>query len=139
MKKISFQRRQKGRIGGFCPKSHLQAFTHCGIQALECGFLTKAQVEAIKLAIKRIYVRHNRPTIFVRPTSFYPIMKKPQETRMGKGKGTKIRDNVVKIKKGQFILELKLAKKPGNYIKALRQAQHRLPIQTKLIRRKPTI
>ena len=62
-----------------------------------------------------------------------PITKKPAETRMGKGKGTP-EEWVAVVKPGRVMFEVKGVDEAVAR-EALRLAQHKLPIKTKIVSR----
>ena len=61
------------------------SFGDYGLKALEPCWLTDRQIEAARVAMTRFIARGGK--IWVRVFPDKPITKKPQETRMGKGKG----------------------------------------------------
>jgi large subunit ribosomal protein L16 len=61
------------------------SFGDYGLKALEPCWLTDRQIEAARVAMTRFVARGGK--IWVRVFPDKPITKKPQETRMGKGKG----------------------------------------------------
>ena len=61
------------------------SFGDYGLKALEPCWLTDRQIEAARVAMTRFIKRGGK--IWVRVFPDKPITKKPQETRMGKGKG----------------------------------------------------
>ena len=62
-----------------------------------------------------------------------PITKKPQETRMGKGKGAP-EDWVVVVKPGRILYEMEGVPE-AEAREALRLAAHKLPIPTRFVTR----
>jgi large subunit ribosomal protein L16 len=135
-KKINFHRAQKGRIRGLALHQRVSAIEGCAIQSLECGLITKEQLESARLSIKRlISTSKKRISVPSRIQTTHILTKKPPETRMGKGKGTKIRAHVAKVKKGKFIFEFDFGRYDPKLLKALRRAQLRLPLKTRIVRR----
>ena len=61
------------------------SFGDYGLKALEPCWLTDRQIEAARVAMTRFVARGGK--IWTRVFPDKPITKKPQETRMGKGKG----------------------------------------------------
>ena len=61
------------------------SFGDYGLKAMEPCWLTDRQIEAARVAMTRFIKRGGK--IWVRVFPDKPITKKPQETRMGKGKG----------------------------------------------------
>ena len=62
------------------------SFGDYGLKALEPCWLTDRQIEAARVAMTRFIARGGRE-YRTRVFPDKPITKKPQETRMGKGKG----------------------------------------------------
>ena len=84
-KKTKFRKQQKGRLKGNTKRGAEIAFGSFGIKALETAFLTARQIEAARQAVTRYMKREGQIWIRVFPDK--PITKKPNEVRMGKGKG----------------------------------------------------
>jgi large subunit ribosomal protein L16 len=98
---------------------------------LDPGWITARQIEACRVAITRHVKRGG--SVWVRIFPDKPCTKKPAEVRMGKGKGSP-EYWVAVVKPGRIMFELggvdeKLARA------ALRLAQHKLPVKTKIVRR----
>jgi len=128
-KKTKYSKQQKGRIKGNATRGNRIYFGICGIKALNSGFLTDRQIESARVAATRYIKREGKLFIKIFPDK--PITKKPQEVRMGKGKGN-IDHWASVIKPGRIIFEIdgvdfKIAKE------ALRLAAHKLPIKTKFV------
>jgi large subunit ribosomal protein L16 len=135
-KKIHFHRAQKGRIRGIALHQRVTNLDGCAIQSLECGFINKEQLESARLSIKRLISKsQKRVSIPARIQAKHVLTKKPPETRMGKGKGTKVRAYVAKVKKGKIIFDFAFGKYSPELLKAIQRAQLRLPLKTKIIRR----
>ncbi|MGA1494561.1 MAG: 50S ribosomal protein L16, partial [Rhodothermales bacterium] len=94
------------------------------------GRITSRQIEASRIAMTRHLKRAGKVWIRIFPDK--PITKKPAETRMGKGKGVP-EYWVAVVKPGRILfevgggIELELAKE------AMRRAQQKLPIKTKVV------
>jgi large subunit ribosomal protein L16 len=121
----------KQRINGFDFKPHLLELTigNAGLKALENGRLTPRQLEATRRVITRKMNRTGK--IWFRVFPEIGISKKPQEIRMGKGKGL-VKVWVAKVKTGKIILEIsnvsfEFAKE------VLYAAATKLPLKTLLI------
>ena len=104
-------------------------FGEYGIQALEAHWITNRQIEAARIAMTRYMKRGGKVWITIFPDK--PISKKPAETRMGKGKGNP-EEWVAVVKPGRIMFEIggvteEVARE------ALRLAQHKLPIKTKIV------
>ncbi len=105
------------------------SFGEYGLQALEPGWITSAQIEAARVALTRHVKRGGKVWIRVFPDK--PVTSTPAETRMGKGKGA-VDHWVAVVKPGRVMFELEgvpveLAKS------AMRLAGHKLPIKTRFM------
>jgi large subunit ribosomal protein L16 len=84
-KKVKYRKQQRGRMCGKAWRGGHVAFGAYGLKALEPCWLTDRQIEAARVAMTRFIKRGGK--IWVRVFPDKPVTKKPQETRMGKGKG----------------------------------------------------
>ncbi len=104
-------------------------FGEYGLKALEAHWITNRQIEAARIAMTRYMKRGGRVYITIFPDK--PITKKPAETRMGSGKGNP-EEWVAVVKPGRVMFEI--AGVPEDVAReALRLAQHKLPIKTKIL------
>ena len=130
-KKVKFRKQQRGRMSGKAWTGGHLAFGDFGLKATECGWVTAREIEAGRVAITRFIKRNGR--IWIRMFPDKPITKKPQETRMGKGKGAP-EGWVAVIKPGRILYEmdgmdLKLA------TSAFKLAAAKLPVMTRIVGR----
>ena len=130
-KKVKFRKQQRGRMKGKAWKGSTVAFGDYGLKVLEPGWITDRQIEAARVAITRFVKRSGRVWIRVFPDK--PVTKKPQETRMGKGKGAP-EFWVAVVKPGRVLYEMEgvtaeVAKE------AMRLAGHKLGIKTRFVTR----
>jgi large subunit ribosomal protein L16 len=93
--------------------------------------LTDRQIEAARVAMTHFIKRGGK--IWVRVFPDKPITKKPQETRMGKGKGAP-EGWVAVIKPGRVLFEME-GVAPGEARRAMQLASAKLPIKTKFATR----
>ena len=131
-KKTKFRKQQKGRIKGNAQRGHELAFGTFGIKSMETCFMTGRQIEAARQAVTRYMKREGQIWIRVFPDK--PITKKPNEVRMGKGKGAP-EYFVARIMPGTMLFEaegvsLEIAKE------AMRLAAQKLPVTTKFVVRR---
>lgn len=125
-----FQKNNKGRINStFEFKANSLKFGTHGIQALEKGIITAKQIEATRRSITNFIKRKGKVWIRIFPD--FPITRKPNEVRMGKGKGN-VAFWVCKIKPGRILFELA---GPDFTIltNALKNASTKLPLAAKVI------
>ncbi len=131
-KKTKFRKQQKGKIKGNTKRGAEIAFGSFALKALEPALLTGRQIEAARQAVTRYMKREGQLWIRVFPDK--PITKKPNEVRMGKGKGAP-EYFVARVAPGRILFEAdgvsqEIAKE------ALRLAAQKLPIAVKFIVRR---
>ncbi len=130
-KKVKYRKQQRGRMKGKAWRGHTVAFGDYGLKAMEPAWLTDRQIEAARVAITRFIKRSGRIWIRVFPDK--PVTKKPQETRMGKGKGNP-EYWVAVVRPGRILYEMEGV--PEDVAReAMRLAGHKLPIRTKFTAR----
>jgi large subunit ribosomal protein L16 len=130
-KKVKFRKQQRGKMRGKAWTGSQVAFGDYGLKALECGWVTDREIEAGRIAITRFIKRSGR--IWIRMFPDKPITKKPQETRMGKGKGAP-EQWVMVVKPGRILYEMEgVPEKDAR--QALRLAAHKLSIRTRFVKR----
>jgi large subunit ribosomal protein L16 len=102
-KKVKYRKQQRGRMAGLAWRGSTVAFGDYGLMALEPVWLTDRQIEAARVALTRGIKRGGKVWIRVFPDK--PITKKPQEVRMGKGKGAPDAWVAV-VKPGRILFEM---------------------------------
>lgn len=133
-KKTKWRKMQKGRIRGKATRGTEITYGEFGLQAVTPGRITSNQIEAARVAMTRYIRRGGKVWIKIFPDK--PITSKPAETRMGKGKGAP-EYFVAIVKPGRVMFEM--AGVPEHIAKrALELASHKLPVKTKIIKRKLT-
>jgi large subunit ribosomal protein L16 len=130
-KKVKFRKQQRGRMKGKAWTGSSVDFGDYGLKALECGWVTQREIEAGRIAITRFIKRNGR--IWIRMFPDKPITKKPQETRMGKGKGAP-EAWVMVVKPGRILYEMEGVSE-AEAREALRLAAHKLSIKTRFVLR----
>ena len=130
-KKVKFRKQQRGRMSGKAWTGSRVTFGDYGLKALECGWVTDRQIEAGRIAITRFIKRNGR--IWIRMFPDKPVTKKPQETRMGKGKGAP-EFWVAVVKPGRILYEMEGVSE-SEAREALRLAAHKLGIRTRFVKR----
>jgi large subunit ribosomal protein L16 len=130
-KKVKYRKQQRGRMRGLAWRGSSVAFGDYGLMSLEPCWLTNRQIEAARVAITRGIKRGGKVWIRVYPDK--PITKKPQEVRMGKGKGAP-EAWVAVIKPGRILFEME-----GVTLveakEAMRLAAAKLPMKTRFATR----
>jgi large subunit ribosomal protein L16 len=130
-KRVKYRKQQRGRRKGKAWRGSTLAFGDYGLKAMEVTYITDRQIEAARIAMTRYVKRGGKIWIRVFPDK--PVTKKPQETRMGKGKGAP-EGWVAVVRPGKILFEmegvdLKMAEE------AMRLAAQKLPIPCKLVSR----
>lgn len=130
-KKVKHRKVQRGRMKGKAWKGHTVAFGDYGLKVMQPGWITDRQIEAARVAITRFVKRSGRVWIRIFPDK--PVTKKPQETRMGKGKGNP-ELWVAVVKPGRILYEMEGVTEEQAR-EAMRLAGHKLPLPTKFVTR----
>lgn len=131
-KKTKYRKQQKGKMKGMANRGHELAFGSFGIKSLDTSFITGRQIEAARQAVTRYMKREGQLWIRIFPDK--PITKKPNEVRMGKGKGAP-EYFVARVKPGTILFEAEgvpvaVAKE------AMRLGAQKLPVITKFVVRR---
>ncbi len=128
-KRTKYRKQHRGRMRGRAKGGGTVSFGEYGLQALEPGWISSAQIEAARVALTRHVKRGGKVWIRVFPDK--PVTSTPAETRMGKGKGA-VDHWVAVIKPGRVMFELEGV--PVELAKAaMRLAGHKLPIKTRFM------
>jgi len=128
-KRTKYRRPQKGRCKGNAQRGNQLAFGSFGIKSLDTHWITGRQIEAARVAVTRYMQREGQVWIRIFPDK--PITKKPNEVRMGKGKGAP-EYFVARVMPGTMLFECEGV--PMDVAKeALRLAAQKLPISTKFV------
>ncbi len=123
--------RRKKRVFKKATAGTTLAFGEMGLRAEEAGWISENALEAAKKAVSRFMKKTGK--IFLRVFPQKPITSKGLEASMGGGKGDVV-GYVAPVKKGKIILEIaELPKEEA--LCALKQAQYKLPIKTKIVKK----
>ncbi len=121
----------KGRIRGKATRGENIAFGQYAIQSQGHERITSRQIESARQAMTRYIKRGGK--IWIRIFPHTPVTRKPQDVKMGSGKGNP-EFFVAKVKPGTVLFEMEgvteeIARE------AMRLAAHKLPVKTKFIKR----
>lgn len=130
-KKVKYRKQHRGRMTGMAWRGSTVSFGDFGMKALEPCWLTDRQIEAARVAMTRFIKRGGK--IWVRVFPDKPITKKPQETRMGKGKGAP-EQWVAVVRPGRILFEME-GVSAADAARAMELASAKLPIHTKFMTR----
>ena len=128
-KKAKFRKSQQNPQTGKSTRGNEVSFGRYGLKAVDTAWLTSRQIEAARRAMTRSVKRGGKIWIRVFPDK--PVTKKPNETRMGKGKGAP--DHFIYVvKPGRIIFEMDGISADAAK-EALRLASHKLPMKRKIV------
>ncbi|WP_333785129.1 50S ribosomal protein L16 [Thermocrinis sp.] len=130
-KKTKFRKQQRGTLKGKAFRGNKVSFGEYGIQALEACWLTQRQIEAGRVALVRSLRKGAKIWITVFPDK--PYTRKPNEVRMGGGKGDP-EGFVAVVRPGKILYEF--AGVPEDVAEeACRLVAAKLPISVRLVRK----
>mgnify|MGYP000988552718 CR=1 FL=1 len=128
-KRVKFRRMQRGRMTGKATRGNTVSYGEYGLMALEPGWVKSNQIEAARIAMTRYTKRGGQVWIKIFPDK--PYSKKGLGTRMGSGKGAP--EGWVAVVKNQKVMFEIGGVTEDVAREALRLAQHKLPIKTRII------
>lgn len=128
-KRTKFRKVRKGRINGVASKGNYIAFGDFALQSQGTERITSRQIEAARQAMTRYIKRGGK--IWIRIFPHTPVTRKPQDVKMGSGKGNP-EFFVAKVKPGTILFEMQGVNEEIAR-EAMRLASHKLPIKTKFI------
>jgi large subunit ribosomal protein L16 len=131
-KRVKWRKQMRGRMKGKAFRGSEVTFGDLGLQAMEPGWISARQIEAARRAIVRAMRRRGKFWIRIFPDK--PVTKKAAETRMGKGKGN-VEYWVAVVKPGRIMFEVGGGLPEEISREALRLAQYKLSIKTKIVSR----
>ena len=128
-KRVKYRKQFRGRMKGTAHKGNTLSHGSFGLQALEPAWITNRQIEAARIAMTRYIKRGGQVWIKIFPDK--PVSKKALGVRMGSGKGAP--EYWVAVVKNQKVMFEIGGVSEAEAREALRLAQHKLPIKTKII------
>jgi large subunit ribosomal protein L16 len=130
-KRVKYRKQFRGRMRGKAKGGTELLSGEYGLQALEPGWITSRQIEAIRQTVVRNMRRRGKYWIRIFPDK--PVTVKPAETRMGKGKGS-VDHWVAVVKPGRILFEVSGV--PEEVAReALHLATYKLPIRSQVVAR----
>ena len=128
-KRVKYRRVHRGRMKGKASRGNTVTYGEFGLQATEPAWITSNQIEAARIAMTRYTKRGGKVWIKIFPDK--PYSKKGLGTRMGSGKGAP--EGWVAVVKNQKVMFEIGGVTEDVAREALRLAQHKLPIKTRII------
>ncbi len=128
-KRSKFRKARKGRITGVATRGNSIAFGTYALQAQGIDRITSRQIEAARQAMTRYVKRGGK--IWIRIFPHTPVTRKPQDVKMGSGKGNP-EFFVAKVRPGTILFEMQGVEEEIAR-EAMRLASHKLPVKTKFL------
>ena len=128
-RKSKYRKVMKGKNDGNATRGHYIAFGDYGLQSQSNNDITSRQIESARQAMTRHIKRGGK--IWIRIFPHTPRTRKPQDVKMGSGKGNP-EFFVAKVKAGTVLFEMKGVEESVAR-EAMRLAAHKLPVKTKFI------
>ena len=129
--RTKYRKVRKGRITGIATSGNTIAYGDYALQAQESDRITSRQIEAARQAMTRYVKRGGK--IWIRIFPHTPVTRKPQDVKMGSGKGNP-EFFVAKVRPGTILFEMQGVTEDVAR-EAMRLAGHKLPIKTKFLMR----
>lgn len=120
---------RKGRIRGVATTGHYVAFGDFALQSQGQERITARQIEAARQAMTRYIKRGGK--IWIRVFPHTPVTRKPQDVKMGSGKGNP-EFFVAKVRPGTILFEMQGVSEETAR-EAMRLAAHKLPVKTRFL------
>jgi large subunit ribosomal protein L16 len=130
-KRTKYRKQHKGRIKGTAKGGTELNFGAYGLKATTPGRVSARQIEAARRAITRHMRRVGKLWIRIFPD--VPVSQKPQEVRMGSGKGSP-EWWAARVKPGRIMFELDGVSREMAQ-EAFTLAAAKLPVQTRFVTR----
>jgi large subunit ribosomal protein L16 len=130
-KKTKYRKVRIGKNEGNATRGNYIAFGDFGLQSQSNERITSRQIESARQAMTRYIKRGGK--IWIRIFPHTPVTKKPQDVKMGSGKGNP-EYFAAKVKAGTVLFEMKGVSEEVAR-EAMRLASHKLPVKTKFIKR----
>ena len=128
-KKMKHRKVRKGRNEGNATSGNYIAFGDYALQSQQNNDITSRQIESARQAMTRYIKRGGK--IWIRIFPHLPRTRKPQDVKMGGGKGNP-EFFVARVKAGTILFEMKGVEEEVAR-EAMRLAAHKLPVKTKFI------
>lgn len=129
--RTKYRKVRKGRNDGVATRINTIAFGEYALQSIENERITSRQIEASRQAMTRYIKRGGQ--IWIRIFPHTPVTRKPQDVKMGSGKGNP-EFFVAKVKAGTVMFEMGGVTEETAR-EAMRLAGHKLPVKTKFIKK----
>ncbi len=127
--KTKYRKVRKGRNKGVATSGNTISYGKFGLQSITNERVTSRQIEAARQAMTRYTKRGGQ--IWIRIFPHTPVTKKPQDVKMGGGKGNP-EYFAAKVKAGTVMFEMGGVEE-NQAREAMRLAAHKLPVKSRFI------
>jgi large subunit ribosomal protein L16 len=127
--RTKYRKVRKGRITGVATAGNYIAFGDYALTSMSAERVTSRQIEAARQAMTRYIKRGGK--IWIRIFPHTPVTRKPQDVKMGSGKGNP-EFFVAKVRPGTVLFEMQGVTEEVAR-EAMRLAGHKLPVKTKFV------
>lgn len=127
--RTKYRKVRKDKIRGVATRGNQIAFGTYALQSLGNERITSRQIEAARQAMTRYIKRGGQ--IWIRIFPHTPVTKKPQDVKMGSGKGSP-EYFAAKVHIGTIMFEMEGVNEEVAR-EAMRLASHKLPVKTKFL------
>lgn len=128
-KKTKYRKVRKGKITGVATRGNAIAFGQYALQSQSSERITSRQIESARQAMTRHIKRGGK--IWIRIFPHTPVSRKPQDVKMGSGKGNP-EFFVAKVRPGTILFEMQGVEEEVAR-EAMRLAAHKLPVRTRFL------
>ncbi len=129
--KTKHRKVRKGKIKGVASSGNVLAFGSYGLKSMDTERVSSRQIEAARQAMTRYVKRGGQ--IWIRIFPHTPVSRKPQDVKMGSGKGNP-EFFVAKVRPGTVLFEIDDVTEEQAR-EAMRLAAHKLPVRCKFIKK----
>ncbi len=129
--KTKHRKVRKGKIKGVATRGNMLAFGSYGLKSIDTERISSRQIEAARQAMTRYVKRGGQ--IWIRIFPHTPVSRKPQDVKMGSGKGNP-EFFVAKVRPGTVLFEIDDVTEEQAR-EAMRLAAHKLPVRCKFIKK----
>ena len=129
--RVAHRKVRKGKNDGVATRCNTVAFGEYGLMSLDNERINSRQIEAARQAITRYIKRGGK--IWIRIFPHTPVTRKPQDVKMGSGKGNP-EFFVAKVKAGTVLFEMNGVSEEVAR-EAMRLAGHKLPVKVKFVKK----
>jgi large subunit ribosomal protein L16 len=129
--KVKYRKMHRGRMKGKAKGGFEVSFGEYGIQTLEPGWISSRQIEAARLVLISAVRKTGKLWITIFPDK--SVTKKPQETRMGSGKGD-VDHWVAVVRPGRIMFEFSgVSREQAEEL--TKQVGFKLPVKVVMVQR----